>query len=179
MCWTRESEIPRQGGAGRGLCGQGPLPPSSGPLDAAARAALFAALVDERRAQATYLAILRRFGPIAPFDHIVMAEARHASAVERVLHAHGESAPVDGFLADPLPPPATLTEAFAQAIAAEIENIQLYDAVLLPAVTGHADIEQLFHFLRDASRDRHLPAFRHHAARLAEAAEQSAAPPPA
>lgn len=41
------------------------------------------ALEDERKAEATYMAVIEKFGPIRPFINIVFAENRHAMAVEK------------------------------------------------------------------------------------------------
>ena len=46
---------------------------------------LLDALDDERKAEATYEAVIERFGPVRPFINIVDAEARHSAAIEAQL----------------------------------------------------------------------------------------------
>jgi hypothetical protein len=41
------------------------------------------ALDDEYKAEATYAAVITRFGPVRPFINIVEAERRHAGALIR------------------------------------------------------------------------------------------------
>jgi hypothetical protein len=54
---------------------------------------LLEALDDERKAEATYEAIIERFGPVRPFINIVGAETRHSSAIERQMRRVGMAAP--------------------------------------------------------------------------------------
>lgn len=116
------------------------------------------ALDDERLAEATYSAVIDRFGPVRPFINIIDAERRHAVAVERQMQRLGIAVPPNRWANADVPAPATLAEACAQAIAAEIENIALYDR-LLPHVSD-AVARQVLERLQEASRERHLPAFR-------------------
>ena len=121
------------------------------------------ALDDEHHAEATYEAILTRFGQVRPFCNIVEAERRHAAALIGIMTSYGLTAAPNPYLAGekPLDPvPATLADACETAVAAELSNVALYDDRLLPAVAGHPDVEAVFRRLRDASADRHLPAFR-------------------
>ena len=53
---------------------------------------------------------------------------------------------------------ADLQEACQAGVAAEIENGALYDRLL--ATTQRPDIVTVFRNLREASQERHLPAFR-------------------
>ena len=49
-------------------------------------------------------------------------------------------------------------------MAAEIENILLYDEELLPAVAAEPEVARVLLALRDASAERHPPAFQRCAA---------------
>jgi rubrerythrin len=120
------------------------------------------ALDDEYKAEATYAAVIARFGDVRPFINIVAAERRHADALLRQCARLGFM-PHGNRWAGQVAAPATLRDAFAQAIAAEEENIALYDR-LLPAVTD-PQAHMVLEHLQAASRDRHLPAFRRGLAR--------------
>ncbi len=132
-------------------------------LDEAARAALVAAIDEEYRARAFHLAVLERFPGALPFAHVVEAEGRHAEAIAAILRAQGVAVPADvhaGSEAMRRAVPATLACACDIALAAEIDNVDLFVDHLLPRVEEHPAIIELFTRLMEASRDRHLPAFR-------------------
>jgi hypothetical protein len=140
------------------------------------RAALLTALDDEYHAQATYAAVIDRFGPKRPFANIIEAEKRHAAAIIRLLEACGVEYPANPYSSGDKPLetlPATLAQCCEVGVAAEIENVRLYDEDLLPAVAGHAEASAILKRLRDASKDRHLPAFKRCASRNALAASQN------
>ncbi len=132
---------------------------SSEALADAAKWALDTALEDERRAFETYSAILDRYEDARPFVNIVEAEARHINALLAVYDHYGLTPPVDETLPDPEALRAPLSELCAIGVAAEIENVDLYDQKLLPAVEAYTDITNVFRRLRDASEFRHLRAF--------------------
>jgi len=137
-------------------------------LPDAVQAALLTALDDEYHAEATYTAVMERHGAARPFSNIIKAERRHAAAIKTVLKAYGIAIPGNGYLTGDLPlePVAdTLGEACATGVAAEMENVRLYDEDLIPTVAAYDGIAALFAELRDSSRDRHLPAFRRCATR--------------
>lgn len=115
------------------------------------------ALDDEYKAEATYAAVIARFGSVRPFINIVEAERRHAGALIRQCERLG-IAPVANRWAGKVAAPASLRDACAEAIAAEVENIALYDR-LLPGVAD-PQLREVLERLQEASRDRHLPAFR-------------------
>ena len=125
--------------------------------DAALTRILHDALEDERKAEAAYGAVIEKFGPVGPFVRIIKAERRHAAAIERQLERLGIPVPAN-LWADKGVAPATLVLACKEAIAAEIENIALYDR-LLPTVSDPQVLKVLTN-LQAASRERHLPAFR-------------------
>jgi hypothetical protein len=115
------------------------------------------ALDDEYKAEATYAAVIARFGAVRPFINIVEAERRHVGALLRQCERLG-FLPRANRWASTVAAPATLREACAEAIAAEVDNIALYDR-LLPGVTN-PEVRAVLERLQAASRDRHLQAFR-------------------
>lgn len=138
------------------------LPAQAG-LTPAAHQAILVALDDEYHAAVTYSEIIRRYGLTRPFDNIRRAELGHAEALIALLRADGQPVPANPY-ADGTRPlrgfPASAAEACAAGIAAEIENIRLYDDELLPAVAGQPETQRVLAALRSASAERHLPAFR-------------------
>jgi rubrerythrin len=120
------------------------------------------ALDDERKAEATYEAVIGRFGPVRPFVNIVEAERRHQTALLNLFRRRNWPEPVNRWKGNVEPPP-TLREACEAAIKGEEENIALYDR-LLPSVVDE-DAKRVLMSLQEASRERHLPAFRHCRAR--------------
>ncbi|OYX63307.1 MAG: DUF2202 domain-containing protein [Sphingomonadales bacterium 32-64-17] len=121
------------------------------------RTILLEALDDERKAEATYAAVIAKFGAVRPFANIIDAERRHAAALERQLRRLGIGVPPDPWPGK-VKAPATLAEACASAIEGEIQNVALYDR-LIPLIADPA-ARQVMENLQAASRDRHLPAFR-------------------
>ena len=115
------------------------------------------ALEDERKAEATYAAVIEKFGEVRPFTNIIDAERRHSAAIERQMTRLGFAIPANHWEGKG-EAPATLVEACSMAVEAEIENIALYDR-LLPAIADDV-VRQVLQNLQDASRDNHLPAFR-------------------
>ena len=131
------------------------------------RQALQAALDDEYRALATYEQVLRDFGPVRPFVNIREAEGRHAAALIALFERYGLAVPPNPW-AGKVPRYASVREACEAGIRGEIENSALYER--LKAATSRPDILTVFKMLEAASREHHLPAFRH-------CAERSGAPP--
>lgn len=118
---------------------------------------LLDALEDERKAEATYAAIIEKFGPVRPFINIISAEHRHAAAIERQLLRLGFQIPANEWEGRGKAP-HSLAMACELAVQAELDNIALYD-ILLPKIDDPA-VRQVLQNLQDASRDNHLPAFR-------------------
>jgi len=118
---------------------------------------LLDALEDEYKAEATYAAILERFGDVRPFSNIVDAERRHSNAIARQLQRLGHAVPANQWMGK-IEAPATLTGACSEAIKAETDNIALYDR-LLPGIPD-PEVRQVLENLQRASRENHLPAFR-------------------
>ena len=120
-------------------------------------AVLLEALDDERKAEATYGAVIEKSGKVRPFINIIEAERRHSAAIERQMIRLGFAIPANQWQGKGMAP-ATLAEACSMAIKAEVENIALYDR-LLPAIADDS-VRHVLQNLQDASRDNHLPAFR-------------------
>jgi hypothetical protein len=121
------------------------------------RADLIAALDDEYMARATYARVIDDFGEVKPFSNIVEAEGRHIEALLRLFERHGVPVPADtspGRVSSS----SSLHEACIAAVTAEGENAALYERLL--ARTDRADILAVYRNLREASQERHLPAFR-------------------
>ncbi|BAZ94042.1 uncharacterized protein FOKN1_1654 [Thiohalobacter thiocyanaticus] len=122
---------------------------------------LHEALDDEYRAWATYDQVIRDFGEVRPFSNIREAEARHIEAVRSLFLNHGLPVP-----ANPWPGRveryASLQEACAAGVAAEIANGEMYERLL--QTTHREDILAVLRNLQAASQQRHLPAFRRCAA---------------
>ncbi|MDD2738660.1 MAG: hypothetical protein PHR94_06970 [Methylomonas lenta] len=118
--------------------------------------ALNEVLDDEYHAFATYEQVLADFGDAQPFSNIRDAEGRHIEALYALFARYGLSVPEN-----PWPGKveryANLQAACEAGVAAEIANAELYERLLKTIV--HPDIVRVFHNLRDASQQRHLPAF--------------------
>ena len=118
---------------------------------------LLDALEDERKAEATYAAVIEKFGPVRPFSNINEAEQRHAAALERQLARLGIDVPPNAWTGK-VTAPASLAQACESAVQGEVENIALYDR-LIPMIEDPA-ARQVMENLQAASRERHLPAFK-------------------
>lgn len=133
-----------------------PTPTATSTVSATLLAALDASLDDERKAEATYTAVIQKLGAVAPFVNILAAEQQHIEMVEALYVSRGLDIPANtwdgkGTAAD------TLQENCAIGVDGEIENIAMYDR-LLETITD-TDVREVFLALQAASRDNHLPAF--------------------
>lgn len=115
------------------------------------------ALDDEYLAQATYRAVIAKFGEVRPFVNIVEAEGRHARALLGLYERYGLTPPDDPW-AGKIEAPETLLEACEAGVQAEIDNAEMYDRLLAHA--EQADVVEVLRNLQRASQERHLPAFR-------------------
>ncbi len=127
-----------------------------GPLTAPEIAALREALDDEYRAWAIYDQVIADFGELRPFSNIREAEARHMEALRALFERYRLPLPENPWPGK-VPRYASLQEACAAGVAAEIENGALYERLL--ASTQRPDILIVFRNLQEASQQRHLPAF--------------------
>ncbi|MEZ5945927.1 MAG: DUF2202 domain-containing protein [Hyphomonas sp.] len=121
--------------------------------------ALAFALADERKARATYLAVIARFGAVNPFVNIARAEQAHIDSLLGLYGTYELPVPADETVVDPAVSTATFQQLCAIGVQAEIDNIALYDDQLLPIVAGYDDITDVMVALRNASEYAHLPAF--------------------
>lgn len=136
-------------------------------LSPAAHEAVLRALDDEYHAHTTYAEIIRRYGADRPFANIMQAEAVHASLLIDILRRNDLPVPANPYAEgrkDLWGFPASAAEACTAGVAAEIENIRLYNEELLPAVAADPDVTAVLTKLRDDSAQRHLPAFQRCAA---------------
>lgn len=117
---------------------------------------LEAALDDEYRARAGYRQVIADFGAVRPFVNIVDAEERHVEALLGLFDRYGLPVPADRWR-DRAPRFASLEEACAAGVAAEIENAGLYEGLLRRC--RHPDVRAVYERLREASAAHHLPAF--------------------
>jgi hypothetical protein len=119
-------------------------------------AALQQALDDEYQAWATYDQVITDFGTVRPFANIRDSEARHIDALAATFRHYGIALP-DNPWPGKVPRFASLREACEAGVLAEVDNAALYERLL--AATTRPDILAVFRRLRDASQQRHLPAF--------------------
>ncbi len=124
-----------------------------------AKTALLMALDDEQKAYATYVSIMNKFGEIKPFVNIAQAEQRHINSLQILLTKYGVQIPQNPYLRNLPQAPESVSAACAIGVKAEIDNANLYDEKLMPLSKGYDDIQLVFQNLRDASQERHLPAF--------------------
>ncbi len=127
-------------------------------LPDATRTALLEALADGRKAEATYAAVLAKFGPVEPFLSIVDEEHCDQETLLELFRVHQVEIPPNPHEGAPPSTPATLPEACAAGVKIEEASIALYDRLL--SQIRESDVRMVFRQLQDASRSHHLPAFR-------------------
>ncbi len=132
-------------------------PTGTPPLSAAEIAALEQAIDEEYLALNTYQAVLAQLGNIQPFTRITPAEQQHVNALSVLFSKYDLTTPGNPGL-DPTPVFNNRQAACQAGVEIETADAALYD-VLLPIVTAHADLVQVFTNLQAASLDDHLPAF--------------------
>jgi len=111
--------------------------------------------MDEHKALATYQAVIAQFGNILPFSSISNAEQKHIVALEQVFARYGIAVPATPVFE--MATFATIAEACTIAAQAELDNVSLYDA--LQSQFTQPDILRVIENLRNASQNKHLPAF--------------------
>ena len=119
--------------------------------------ALQRAFDDEVKAYETYSAVIEKFGAVTPFANIIQAEQTHQKALLAVASAHNIA--LTTTVPERITLPSTLRECYELGVAAEIQNIQLYDELLLH-VNEYPEVQDVFYRLQAASYNNHLPAFR-------------------
>ncbi|WP_271440000.1 ferritin-like domain-containing protein [Pontixanthobacter luteolus] len=131
--------------------------------------ALELALADEYLAEATYTAVLKKFGDVRPFSNIISAERHHADLVKAEMDRLGLEYSPGNDLIGQIEAPETLLSACETGVTAEEENIALYDR-LLPGIVD-PQVRETLTKLQWASRERHLPAFERCVARGGQAGQ--------
>jgi len=116
------------------------------------------AVYDEYHAYETYKKTIETFGNVTPFSNIIEAEIRHFNALEPLLIKYNVPAPINDW-AGKIELPNTLLECCEVGVAAEIDNVKMYDN-LLSYVGEYPDIQDVLYQLQAASYNNHLPAFR-------------------
>ncbi|MCK5854945.1 MAG: DUF2202 domain-containing protein [Sulfurovaceae bacterium] len=116
------------------------------------------AIYDEYHAYEAYRKIIDTFGVQQPFTNIMEAEVRHYSMLIPLLEKYDVPVPIDNWYAK-LELPNTVLECCEVGVAAEIENIRMYDD-LLQYVGDYPDVQDVLYKVQAASYNKHLPAFR-------------------
>jgi rubrerythrin len=115
------------------------------------------AIYDEYAARSFYARVVEAFGSRRPFVNILRSEERHVAALSKLCGQWGIPRPLDPFPMETRIEPTWLANC-ARAVAGEVANIRMYDALL--AQVAEPEIRRVFLNLRAASLERHLPAFR-------------------
>ncbi len=115
------------------------------------------AIYDEYHAFESYSQVISKFGPVHPFVQIIEAEKQHYSALLLLAEKYQVEPPINDW-AERLEIPSSLIECYELGVAAEINNIAMYDNLLM--YTQEADIQDTLFRLQAASYNNHLPAFR-------------------
>lgn len=119
------------------------------------QATLTVLIEDEYKARAEYVALVEKFGEVAPFINLIKAETNHINALANQFNIYGLEVPADNG-SEFAVVPATLAEAYAIGIQAEISNIALYENFLKQDFP--VTIERTFTNLMNASV-KHLATF--------------------
>ncbi len=116
------------------------------------------AVYDEYHAYNTYKKTIDTFGDMRPFSNIMQAEINHYSALIPLLEKYNVPVPIDNWY-EKIELPNTILECCEVGVAAEIDNIKMYDNLLL-YTAEYPDITDVLYQLQAASYNNHLPAFR-------------------
>lgn len=119
------------------------------------------AVEDEYIAHGEYVAIMKKFGTMRPYDNISAAELQHLEWLKAEYKSRGLAFPADGSAAH-IVVPADLKAAAQAGVDAEIANIAMYQSFLSrPELSKpeNATVKTLFEQLMRAS-ENHLRAFR-------------------
>ena len=118
--------------------------------------ALRIAAYDEFDAYNTYSNVIAKFGNVLPFSNIINSEINHYNEMIGLMQKYGVEAPLVQQTQIELP--NSLQECCEIAVAAEIDNVALYDNLLM--YVNEPDVRDLFYRVQAASYNNHLPAFR-------------------
>lgn len=145
------------------LCGLGAASPDAA-RDAAREAAvdvgaaLACAIDDERHAIAFYRAVMAAYGERPPFSNIIRAERRHEAALVGQFERLGIDVPEDEWEGRAFDVSGGFAAMCDASVVAEVRNGKIYDGLI--ADCTDPEVRAVFERLRDASIERHLPAFR-------------------
>ena len=114
------------------------------------------AINEEYKARATYQAVIEKHGAIAPFTNIVNAESTHVEAWKNLLQKNSFAVPADPY-AGKVTAPETVKAACQAGVAAEKEDVALYDRLMKD--TTDAEALKVMAEQRKVSQENHLPAF--------------------
>ncbi len=113
------------------------------------------AIQDEYMALAEYQAIMEKFDVSRPFSNIASAEQVHISLLTPLLATYGVEVPAND-AASRVTLPETLEQTYEAGVAAEKNNIAMYEAFLSQNLPD--DVKAVFTQLKSAS-ENHLRAF--------------------
>ena len=113
------------------------------------------AIEDEYLARQEYESIMAVFGEQNPFSNIIVAEERHIELLKEIYQTYGYDLPED-LAIDHVVIPESIVVALEVGVAAEIDNIAMYEKFLEQELPD--DIRAVFVELRDGSIS-HLAAF--------------------
>lgn len=116
------------------------------------------AIYDEFHAYEVYAKVIETFGEVQPFSNILLSEQRHFMALIAMATKYNVPIPINNW-ADKITIPSTLEECCEVGVAAEIDNIAMYDD-LIKYATAYPDLLDVLFRLQAASYNNHLPAFR-------------------
>jgi hypothetical protein len=120
--------------------------------------ALKITLEDEYKAEMIYQNVLDKFGEnTRPFSNIINAETKHSSKLIELFNKYNLEVPENTWY-DKVPTFESVQKACKAGVQAEIDNAELYDSLFKNV--EKKDIIFVFTNLRDASIDKHLPAFK-------------------
>lgn len=145
--------------------GANPMPSASAKkppadIDPVLFAILDQSLQDEYHAYWTYSRVLQDFAEqsnLTPFTNIVNAEDAHVKAATKLFTKRAWVPLASTWTIDNVDTFDTFADACAGGVAAELENIALYDGLLASPLPE--DVAKVFTTLRTASLENHLPAF--------------------
>ncbi len=130
----------------------------SATLSEASVKVLTEAIQEEYLAQATYKAIVNKFGQELPFVNIARSEGQHVTALARQFTVHGLAVPADN--SGTVQAPATLKDAFTAAIQLEKDDAALYDRLLKQV--SEPELTRVFTQLQNASLNMHLKSLEYY-----------------
>jgi rubrerythrin len=115
------------------------------------------AVYDEFKAYETYSKIIEKFGLVQPFVNIKEAEAVHYSVLVKLMEKYQVEIPINNWYSK-IEIPNSLIECCEMGVAAEINNIAMYNNLLQHVEED--DIKDVLFRLQAASFNNHLPTFR-------------------